>query len=145
MMILGWPLTFLRYGHICVLVVVAILEELFRYAIAVFIRWKNHGPQASGFFYFIFFFFFNRKVLVFWFILHENMCCGYLLEAPHWGTFNEIQQLMFSWRNKKKMIIEIPYSKCPKLWNTNVSDKMQYANSADPDQTAPEGAVWSGS
>ena len=25
------------------------------------------------------------------------------------------------------------------------SDKMTYANSADPDQTAPEGAVWSGS
>ena len=29
------------------------------------------------------------------------------------------------------------YGKCPK--------KMTYANSADPDQTAPEGAVWSGS
>ena len=25
------------------------------------------------------------------------------------------------------------------------SDKMAYANSVDPDQTAPEGAVWSGS
>ena len=26
-----------------------------------------------------------------------------------------------------------------------MSDKMAYANSADPDQTAPEGAVWLGS
>ena len=26
-----------------------------------------------------------------------------------------------------------------------MSDKMAYANSAVPDQTAPEGAVWSGS
>ena len=26
-----------------------------------------------------------------------------------------------------------------------MSDKMTYANNADPDQTAPEGAVWSGS
>ena len=26
-----------------------------------------------------------------------------------------------------------------------MSDKMLYANSVDPDQTAPEGAVWSGS
>ena len=34
------------------------------------------------------------------------------------------------------------YSKCPKISNTKVSDKMSYANSADPDQTAPEGAVW---
>ena len=33
------------------------------------------------------------------------------------------------------------YGKCPKNWKTKVSDKMTYANSADPDQTAPEGAV----
>ena len=31
--------------------------------------------------------------------------------------------------------------KCPKISYTKVSDKMVYANSADPDQTAPEGAV----
>ena len=37
------------------------------------------------------------------------------------------------------------YGKCPKISNTKVSEKMTYANSADPDQTAPEGAVWSGS
>ena len=37
------------------------------------------------------------------------------------------------------------YGKCPKILNTKVSDKMTYANSADPDQTAYEGAVWSGS
>ena len=33
--------------------------------------------------------------------------------------------------------------KCPKILYTRISDKMAYANSADPDQTAPEGAVWS--
>ena len=33
------------------------------------------------------------------------------------------------------------YVKCPKNLNTKVSDKMTYANSADPDQTAPGGAV----
>ena len=37
------------------------------------------------------------------------------------------------------------YSKYPKISNTKVSDKMAYANRVDPDQTAPEGAVWSGS
>ena len=37
------------------------------------------------------------------------------------------------------------YGKCPKNPNTKVSDKMTYTNSVDPDQTAPEGAVWSGS
>ena len=36
------------------------------------------------------------------------------------------------------------HSKCPNILNTKVSDKMSYANSADPDQTA-KGAVWSGS
>ena len=33
------------------------------------------------------------------------------------------------------------YGKCPKNLNTKASDKMTYANSVDPDQTAPEGAV----
>ena len=33
------------------------------------------------------------------------------------------------------------YGKCPKNSNTKESDKMTYANSIDPDQTAPEGAV----
>ena len=37
------------------------------------------------------------------------------------------------------------YGKYPKNSNTKASDKMTYANSVDPDQTAPEGAVWSGS
>ena len=30
------------------------------------------------------------------------------------------------------------YSKCPKISNIKVSDKMTYANSPDPDQTAPD-------
>ena len=33
------------------------------------------------------------------------------------------------------------YGKCPRISYTKVSDKVAYANSADPDQTAPEGAV----
>ena len=33
------------------------------------------------------------------------------------------------------------YGKCPKITNTKVSDKMPYANSAYPDQTALEGAI----
>ena len=33
------------------------------------------------------------------------------------------------------------YGKCPKILKTKVSDKISYANSADPDQNAPEGAV----
>ena len=33
------------------------------------------------------------------------------------------------------------YGKYPKISNTKVSDKITYANSADADQTAPEGAV----
>ena len=49
---------------------------------------------------------------------------------------------------KKLFIIGYPkwiYGECPKISNTKVSEKMTYTNSADPDQTAPEGAVWSGS
>ena len=32
------------------------------------------------------------------------------------------------------------YTKCPKISNSKVSNKMTYANSANPDQTAPEGS-----
>ena len=48
-------------------------------------------------------------------------------------------------QNIENLDIWNDYGKCPKNSNTKVSDKMTYANSADPDQTAPEGAVWSGS
>ena len=33
------------------------------------------------------------------------------------------------------------YGKCPEISNTKWPDKIAYANSADPDQTAPEGGV----
>ena len=39
----------------------------------------------------------------------------------------------------------LAYGKCPKISYTKIADKMAYANSVDPDQTAPSGAVWSGS
>ena len=42
-------------------------------------------------------------------------------------------------------MLKTRYGKCPNNSNTNASDKMTDANSVDPDQTAPEGAVWSGS
>ena len=61
--------------------------------------------------------------------LYENIRGQYSLEMTHKVTTFELSQ----------------YGKCPKITNTKVSDKMIYANSADQDQTAPEGAVWSGS
>ena len=33
--------------------------------------------------------------------------------------------------------LHLEYSKSPEISNTKVSDKMSYANSEDPDQTAP--------
>ena len=48
--------------------------------------------------------FLQLKVLIFFLFLDENICCGYSLEAPHWGTFNEGPQHMFSSRNKKKYL-----------------------------------------
>ena len=46
----------------------------------------------------------NLKVLIFFLLLHENICCGYSLEAPHRGASNEYPQHMFSWRNKKSIM-----------------------------------------
>ena len=33
------------------------------------------------------------------------------------------------------------YGKCPKIWDTKVSDKETCANRADPDQTAPSNLI----
>ena len=53
---------------------------------------------------------------------------------------------MFLWRNWENYPrIITKYSKCSKILYTKVSDKMAYPDCADPEQTAPDGAVWSGS
>ena len=39
--------------------------------------------------------------IIFFLFLHENICCGYSLEAPYQGASNEYLQHMFSWRDKK--------------------------------------------
>ena len=43
------------------------------------------------------------RKLSFFLFLKENICCGYSLEAPHWGASNEYPQHMFSVRNKKNL------------------------------------------
>ena len=42
--------------------------------------------------------------MIFFLFLHENICCGYSLEAPRRGASNEYPQHMFSWRNKKNIM-----------------------------------------
>ena len=44
--------------------------------------------------------FLKLKLMIFFLFLHENICCGYSLEAPHRGASNEYPQHVFSWRNK---------------------------------------------
>ena len=50
----------------------------------------------------------NPKVLIFFLFLHENICCGYSLEAPRGGASNEYPQHMFSWRIRKKILPGYP-------------------------------------
>ena len=51
--------------------------------------------------------FFIWKLLISFLFLNENICCGYSLEVPQWGTSNKYPQHMFSLRNKK-IIMWIP-------------------------------------
>ena len=68
----------------------------------------------------------------------------YSLEAPQRGASNEYPQHMFSWRNKKNHMW-IPPLICSYVKTSfsqsfvfsEVSNKTAYANSVDPDQTAP--------
>ena len=41
------------------------------------------------------FFFFIRKMLTSFLFLHENICCGYSLEAPQQGASNEYHNICF--------------------------------------------------
>ena len=43
---------------------------------------------------------YNIRKLFFFLFFHENICCGYSLEAPQWGASNEYHN-MFSRRNKR--------------------------------------------
>ena len=43
-------------------------------------------------------------MLISFLFLHENICCGYSLEAPWQGASNEYPQHMFSWGNKKNIM-----------------------------------------
>ena len=61
------------------------------------------------------------------------------------GPVNAVKQTVGPDQNKQMRLPAALYGKCPKNSNTKASDKMTYTNSVDPDQTAPEGAVWSGS
>ena len=49
----------------------------------------------------------SKKMLIFFLFLNKNICCGYSLEAPRQGAFNEYPQHMYSSR-KKKNIMWIP-------------------------------------
>ena len=51
--------------------------------------------------------FFNPKLLIYFFFLDQNVCCGYSIELPQPGASNEYPQCMFSW-GKKKNIYLIP-------------------------------------
>ena len=43
--------------------------------------------------------------------------------------------------NTLKSEEKVQYAKCSKISYSKVANKMAYTNSADPDQTAPDGAV----
>ena len=57
------------------------------------LEWSCHGPNKRPHIHEVdvlhnyslgkFFFFLNQKVLIFLLFLHENICCGTLLKAPH--------------------------------------------------------------
>ena len=46
---------------------------------------------------------YSRNIKILYLFLYENICCGFWLEASHWGTSNEYPQHMFTWGNKKNI------------------------------------------
>ena len=65
----------------------------------------------------------------------------YLLYSAN-TFFMHVHQQVVKWTCKKFMVSILNVLK---FWTPKSLKKITYANSADIDQTAPEGAVWSGS
>ena len=49
--------------------------------------------------------------IVFFLFLHENVCCGYSLEAPQWGASNEYHNISFH-GEIRKMLVLFGWKKC---------------------------------
>ena len=45
------------------------------------------------------------QVIFFFFLFQENLCCGYSLEVPHWGTSNEYHNICFHKKYKENISI----------------------------------------
>ena len=54
------------------------------------------------------FFFQTKSTYVFLTSSRKDICCGYSLEAPRWGTSDEYPQHIFSRRNKKNIHLHTP-------------------------------------
>ena len=72
---------------------------------------------------------------------------GCKLKVDTWATFEAMKTIgrlkfLNSSLFQTDFSLTVTYGKYPKILCTKVSNKMAYANNIDPDQTAPEGAVW---
>ena len=82
---------------------------------------KSYGRSLNSHSSWLDVFFFSPKVLIFFLLLHENICCGYSLKALRWSASNEYPEHMFCWRNKKNIYM-IPFLSRPMLVLINNSN-----------------------
>ena len=80
---------------------------------------------------------FEENLLLMWFCCEHCAICKNFLEL---GQYESILHVYFTGKYNVHLFWEGNYRNDPKF-----SDRYTWANSADPDQTAPRGAVWSGS
>ena len=75
----------------------------------------------------------------------NNLCDRILTSTQSICLFEEKTKAKTSPTNTNLLYLDdLLYGKCLKISCITVADKMAYANSANPDQTAHEGVVWSG-
>ena len=90
---------------------------------------------------------------IFFLTLYKNICWGYSLEVPQWGTSNKYHKICFDGETRKNSKIFVwkknlfcKHVKSPILttcWCWKCCEWI--TNRTDLDQIAPSGAVWSGS
>ena len=62
--------------------------------------------------------FFSLNILMVFLFLSENICCGYLLEAPHQGASKDYPNIQF-WRQITVHVFMMSFSLRKKIWQKN--------------------------
>ena len=74
-------------------------------------------------------------------LLWPNMAFNLFTDGSSIEPYSSLNSVRLSGRSFSFVVPKHKYGKCPKILYAEVSDKLAFADSADPDQTAPRSSL----